>query len=53
MRAAAPTPPISAALSLSCRRLAAAGNEALAILRVLRTRIATMAQYQISRAVQE
>ena len=31
--AAAPHPPLSAALGLSCRRLATAGNETLAILR--------------------
>jgi hypothetical protein len=31
--AAAPIPPLSAALGLSCRRLATAGNETLAILR--------------------
>ena len=37
--AAAPSPPLSAALGLSCRRLATAGNETLAILRAhLRTR---------------
>jgi hypothetical protein len=43
MGAAAPTPQLSAAFGLSFKRLATAGNEALAILRAhFRTRIATM-----------
>jgi hypothetical protein len=48
--AAAPTPSLSAALGLSYRRLATAGNEALAILRAhLRTHMTAMKPRQISR----